>query len=373
MDAPTPPPTPDPTATASVQGTSNIGTGIANATLNNPNVSNVLGTSTYTIAGYTPVTQPDGSVTQVPRYQQTQTLSPTQQHLYDQQVALGGQENDIAKGALTNVGNTLQQPLGATDPLQTDLGPQGYAEQVKQAQDAAYAQMKPALDEQSAKLDATLASQGIVPGSPAYIQAKNQFGMQVNNAISQSVTVGNDQQRALQAQALAEGQFHNSSQAQKLQMEIAAQNQPINEVTALMSGGQVSMPQFQGYTPSQIAGTPYSQDVYNSANLAQQQYQTQSQQTASNNAALASIAGAGLGMFRFPLGGATPSDPRLKDDHGVVGRVGKIPVHEFNYKGDPTPLRGFMADEVKKVAPKAVSKMKSGFKAVDYAKALKYA
>lgn len=64
-----------------------------------------------------------------------------------------------------------------------------------------------------------------------------------------------------------------------------------------------------------------------------------------------------------------PSDRRLKEDMHVVGRVGKLPVHLYRYKGDPTPRIGFMADEVEKVDPGAVATTNLGFKAVDYGRA----
>jgi hypothetical protein len=63
------------------------------------------------------------------------------------------------------------------------------------------------------------------------------------------------------------------------------------------------------------------------------------------------------------------SDRRLKEDTRVVGHVGKLPIHTFNYKGDPVRRFGFMADEVEKIDPGAVATTNLGFKAVDYNRA----
>jgi hypothetical protein len=63
------------------------------------------------------------------------------------------------------------------------------------------------------------------------------------------------------------------------------------------------------------------------------------------------------------------SDRRLKEDTHVVGNVGRLPVHLFRYKGDPTPRIGFMADEVERVDPGAVVMTNLGFKAVNYGRA----
>lgn len=99
-------------------------------------------------------------------------------------------------------------------------------------------------------------------------------------------------------------------------------------------------------------------------------------------AGLAAPAGAatGLGALAAPVAAdaawATPSllsaigifsDRRLKEDTKVVGHVGDLPIHTFRYKGDPTERIGFMADEVD---PAAVMDTPSGYKAVDYGKAL---
>ena len=64
------------------------------------------------------------------------------------------------------------------------------------------------------------------------------------------------------------------------------------------------------------------------------------------------------------------SDPRLKEGDQVVGKVGDLPLHTFRYKGDDTERIGFMADEVEKLDPKAVTTTNSGYKAVDYNRAM---
>jgi hypothetical protein len=61
------------------------------------------------------------------------------------------------------------------------------------------------------------------------------------------------------------------------------------------------------------------------------------------------------------------SDRRLKEDDQVVGKIGDLPIHTFKYKGDDTERIGFMADEVD---PSAVAEHSSGYKMVNYDKAL---
>lgn len=85
-----------------------------------------------------------------------------------------------------------------------------------------------------------------------------------------------------------------------------------------------------------------------------------------------SILGAGMGLAGLGLQAYSAfSDPRLKNDHGVIGRTHDgQPLHLFHYKGDPRPQIGLMADEVERVKPDAVSRHESGFRVVDYSKAL---
>lgn len=371
--APTPPPAPNPITTATAQAQANDQTAIANTALNNPNVVSPLGTVTYAQTGTQTLTNPDGSTSSVPTYTETQSLSPAEQQLFDQQTQLGSQENTIAAGALTNVQGALQQPIAAPTPVQTSVGSQAdIANATQQAQQAAYTRMQPALNQQQQQLTSQLASQGIAPGSQAYIQAMQQFGMQQNDAITSSIQTGDTEQAQLYNEALQSAGLNNSGSAQQLQEEIAQQNQPINEVTALASGGQVSMPSFQAYQGGTVAQTPVAQSVYDSANLAEQQYQAQANEAAQENAGLFGLGGSALGALGTAAKGSFLfSDPKLKDDHGVVGKVGSLPVHEFNFKGDMTPLRGFMADEVAKEVPSAVKTDEAtGFKKVNYARAL---
>ena len=85
----------------------------------------------------------------------------------------------------------------------------------------------------------------------------------------------------------------------------------------------------------------------------------------------------GIGKIVGGLGSAalmSPwlSDRRLKEDTEVIGHIGALPVHRYRYKADPSEDRyiGFMADEVERVDPRAVVTMPSGYKAVDYNRAM---
>lgn len=73
----------------------------------------------------------------------------------------------------------------------------------------------------------------------------------------------------------------------------------------------------------------------------------------------------GLGIFSLLLG---LSDERAKTNKKKVGSKklkGKsVPIYEYNYKGDPTKMRGPMAQDIEKVAPEKVANI-GGMKFVD--------
>jgi hypothetical protein len=76
----------------------------------------------------------------------------------------------------------------------------------------------------------------------------------------------------------------------------------------------------------------------------------------------------GLGSLGY-LGYLAFSDRRLKDDIKKVGEADNgLPIYSYRYKGSPTTILGFMADEVKDVHPEAVHNV-GGLLAVDYARA----
>jgi hypothetical protein len=183
-----------------------------------------------------------------------------------------------------------------------------------------------------------------------------------NAAILQNQQAALQQQAAANAaqqqrfnQAAGAGTFANQATQQALQQQLALRNQPLNEITALLSGSQVQMPQFQGYSGVQVAATPYLQamQAQDAANV--QRYGIAANQAASNMSGLYGLAGAAI----------MSSDRRLKSN---IERVGTHPlgigIYEYDIRGKRQ--RGVMADEVEKVLPEAVITGADGYKMVNY-------
>lgn len=108
--------------------------------------------------------------------------------------------------------------------------------------------------------------------------------VEANNQIAQQ-QYGNTQSAA---------QFGNENRDKALQEMLALRNQPINEISALMAGGQVNLPQFQQYNPGTIANNNLGQNMYSSAALGMDAYKTKQATTNALIGALGGVAGAGL-------------------------------------------------------------------------------
>jgi hypothetical protein len=96
-------------------------------------------------------------------------------------------------------------------------------------------------------------------------------------------------------------QFGNTAQQQSLDQQLALRNQPLNQITGLMSGSQIQMPQFQGYQGANVAAAPIYQGVQDTFSGQMDQYGIRQ---AANNALTSglmsmggSLGSAGMGMM----------------------------------------------------------------------------
>lgn len=319
---------PDPVATANAQAASNKETAVTQAELNHTNQISPDGTSTWKQIG----TNPDGT----PQYQQTTALSAPNQAIYDtnqgtkQNLATIGQTQSAKIGDLLNTPFNVDQAISdkITSLGKTRLDPQWAANDAKQA--------------------ASLANQGITPGSEAYDNAMRSYNASKNDAYNSMYLSGN---------------------AQAEQESLAERNQPINEISALLSGSQVSTPTFSSTPQTSVAGTDVAGITQNAYLDANQQAQ---QSVAANNAmmgGLFSLAGSGLQAATMKF-----SDERLKEDVEKVGELDNgLPVYSYRYKAGGPKEIGLIAQDVEKKIPDAVMGDIFGRKMVDYGKAVRSA
>ncbi len=331
MCAPSAPTPPDPKQTAAASTGTNIGTALANASLNNVNQVGPNGSLTYSQTGSTKFTDPyTGQTYDIPNYTQTTQLSPEQQRLYD----LNNQTQQNLGQIGVEQSAKIKGLLGTNVNLSNDAIEGRLMELGSKRLDPKFAQSEEALRTR-------LANQGIAPGSAAWNAEFKNFNEGKNDAYNQLALTG---------------------RGQAVQEILTERNQPLNEIIGLMNGSQVTMPQFGSTNQYTIPTTDTAGIINNNFNQQQQKYQTES---ANRNALLGGLFGIGsAAAFKF-------SDRRLKKDIKKIGKThdGQN-LYSYRYKGSDEPQIGLMAQEVEKKRPDAVITTDSGYKAVNYEKAL---
>ncbi len=148
-----------------------------------------------------------------------------------------------------------------------------------------------------------LANQGITPGSEAYRTAQTQAAQNRNDLLSQAALQGISLDTGARAQGFNEQQSQmaaqNAAQQQELSRQLAMRQQPLNEITGLLSGSQIQMPQFQGYQAAQVAPAPIFAGAQAAGQAAMNQYGLQQAQQNANMSGLTGLLGAGLGAYAY--------------------------------------------------------------------------
>lgn len=196
-------------------------------------------------------------------------------------------------------------------------------------------------------------------------QAYNQSlgNIQLQNAARQA-TLDNANQAAMANNQSLGSAFNqqmalaNASDARRKQFieeQFAYRNQPINEITALLSGAQVNAPQFSQFQPTQMPTVDY-------AGLVNQNY---AQQMGNYNAQMGQYNGLMGGLFGLGSAGIMASDIRVKKNIRKIGkRADGLGVYQFDYINGVGPRVSLMAQEVEQVYPDAVFEI-GGVKHID--------
>lgn len=181
---------------------------------------------------------------------------------------------------------------------------------------------------------ATLATMGIFPGTEAYENEMRIFDFRYTDMQMQAETAGGQEQTRQFQIALAQGNFHNQAldldfrekmlivdfsnrtslqrfqaltavadfintfRERRLQELLTERNQPLNELSTMLHGGQLQIPSYTGFKSTAISDTPLGQYVYQSANLAEQNYQAKLRQ---QEAMIGGIAQLGGAILKAPM------------------------------------------------------------------------
>jgi len=321
LDAPSYPTPPDPQVTAAAQTQSNIATANANANLNRVNQYTPTGSVEWTNLG----NNPDGTS----RWSSTQTYSPQEMSIFNLGQRTRQNIGQIGVDQSARIGSLLGTPIDMNNAVESRL------------YDLGRSRLDPRFEQDRASLEQRLANQGIGVGTKAYQDSMSRFEQSRNDAYNQLALTG---------------------RGQAVQEVLAQRNQPINEISALMSGSQVSQPNFVGVPQAQQANTDVA-GIYN--NNFNQQMAVANAQNQSQNAMMGGLFGLGGAAMRF----LPWSDRRLKKDVVELGidHTGLMGT-EWTYIWGGPRFRGYMADNVRELYPDAAVLMPNGYWAVDYAR-----
>jgi hypothetical protein len=246
MDAPSPP---DPYATAAAQGQSNRETALYQQRLNMVNQN-----TPYGHLRYSSVMGADGT----PQFTADTTLSPELQHLGDTTLQNAQGQSDLANQLLRNARNKLAQPLdlsyGANEARLNELNRHT---------------LDPMWQDRTNQFEQQQYNRGVRPGSAAYDAANRDFTGSRDTAYNNMYLQGHDT-----ATRDAQAEYYS----------------PLNALSALRSGSQVSQPGIgQIQTPQTgVQGT-------NIAGLIEQNYAQQQAQSAATMGGLFGLGGSAIG------------------------------------------------------------------------------
>jgi len=294
---------------------------------------------------------------------------------------------------LLNVG-TPATSFDDGGPLQMSLNTD-YSRDRARVEDALFERLNPQLDRARTGIEQRLADQGIRYGSQAYTSAMDDYNRQANDARLGVTAAGGQEQQLAFNQTLGAGNFANQAQGQQFQQnaalgsfynsglaqqmaqaqsgfnasqaarnaymneQYALRNQPINEITSLMSGSQVQNPNFVNTPSTQIPTTDMAGLINNNFN---QQMGIYGQQQQTYQQLIGGLMGLGAGALKM-------SDRRVKKDVEKMatvfaatpeGEQRELPIYEYAYKDDPASTRhvGPMAQDVERIDPRAVTEKK---------------
>ena len=213
--------------TAAAQTGSNIGTAIASNVLGQTNQNTPYGSLAYTQRGTYSFKDPlSGKTYQLPQFTATQTLSPIQQKILNQ-----------TQGAQLNLGEIANERSGfLQDYLAKPFSLDNSAVEGRLFE-LGKGQLDPVFARNQQNLEQSLANRGVKMGSGAYQRQMEDFTKSRDSAYNDLLLRG------------------HSTAAQDLLTE---RNQPLNEINALLSGSQVSQPNWVNAPQSQVANTDYA-------------------------------------------------------------------------------------------------------------------
>lgn len=283
-----------------------MGSAAASAIINNANEKNPYGTVNYNQIGTGTVYDANGKPMQVPRYERVVELSPEQQKLLQLQT---GMQTNLGQLGVSQ-SQRLQGLLGTnltTEGLEdwnrgkapTEYNEKAFGQQRDQVTQALMDRYRTQTEPQRKAQEAQLAARGMSPGSNYWGSVQDTQNRQDTDQMSAAILAGGQEQSRLLGEQRANWQqgqdyasFLNNLRGGQLQENQTIRNAPINEISALMSGSQVSVPQFQPFSRQGVDSTPIGQYIYSD-------YANRANSAANTNAGIFGLGGSMLSALPF--------------------------------------------------------------------------
>jgi hypothetical protein len=264
------PPPPDYSAAARETASGNLDAARAATAANRVNQVTPYGRLDYSITGEDPYGNPTWTA--------TQSLSPDQQQLLDYQNQTSMGLGRLAGQGLGYVEEMLKTPFDTSKLPSTGFNPsQSY-------QDAYMQRLAPQIQQGQEQLQQRLANQGIQIGSEAYDRAMMNQAQRENDLLLGATTQG----------------FGVGQQARQsaLQEQAYLRNEPLNTLSAVRTGSQVTGPQFVNSAQQATTQGPDLLGAAQMTNNAQMgAYNAQQAGQNSMTSGLMGLAGAGVMAF----------------------------------------------------------------------------
>ena len=266
--APSAPAAPDYTAAAQQTAQGNLDAARQATAANRVNQVTPYGNLDYAISGQDPYGNPTWTA--------TQSLSPDQQQLYQQQMQTSLGLGNLQNQGLGYVENMLSKPFDTSTLPQSGINPG------ETMQDSVLRRLQPQIAQQREMSQAQLANQGIVPGTTAYENAMRMQNQKENDLLTSAVIQGTNTGLAANQQAFGQAGY--------------IRNEPINTLNAIRSGSQVTNPSYISNIPQQA--TTSGADILGASqmgyNAQMGNFNAQQAAQANFNQGLMGLAGAGL-------------------------------------------------------------------------------
>jgi hypothetical protein len=264
---------------------------------------------TYNQIGTGQVTDATGKTINVPRYERDVTLSPDQQNLYNLQNQmqtnlgqLGVSQSSRLQGLLGTNLDTQGLEAWNRGTAPTTYTPDMFSAERDKTSQALLDRYHAQADPQRQAQEAQLAARGLAPGSQNWGSVQDVESRSDVDAANQAFLAGGQEQSRMfglqQASDKAANDyagFLNNLRGAQLGERQTIRNAPINEISALMSGSQVSVPQFQPFSRQGVDTTNIGSNIWNAFNA-------NSQQASNTNAG---IFGLGTSLLTAPMTGGT--------------------------------------------------------------------